>query len=383
MVQVADSSPAASTLPILPLRDVVVFPHMMMPFVVGRASSVRALEHALMADKRIFLATQRDAAVEDPGPEDIYAMGCVADVVQSLKLPDGSIKVLVEGVGRATTVEWKKEAEFYRVVVKVLPEAEKPAGAESAMSHVVSLFERYVKLSNNLECDAMIAAVRVDDPGKLGDTIAAHLLVGVEEKQSLLEIVSPIDRLGRIAAILERETSKLDLDRRIESRVRKQIGKKRTERYNAERKKAIQQEIDELKEQLGKKSGREAEARVIDELNRLAAMSLEPETYKSREARAEATRGRSSEHIDVQEMRKVLQESLFKDLDTRVHRLEGRLQARTREQAAAPTQDPSIEKSDQERRRELVKLAFRSGLLGGLVSSLALIGVGWLLGLLQ
>src|SRR5213083_15750 len=182
-------------LPIVPLRDVVVFPHMMMPFVIGRPSSTRALEHALLKDKRIFLAAQHDASVDDPRPEDIYTMGCVANIVQSLKLPDGNIKVLVEGVDRARAVEWKEDKGFYRVVVKVLAKQREASGeAESTMSRVVSLFEQYVKLSNNLHYDAMIAAVRVDDPGKLADTIAAHLLVGVDEKQNLLEIISPVDR---------------------------------------------------------------------------------------------------------------------------------------------------------------------------------------------
>src|SRR6478609_9203007 len=179
------------TLPIVPLRDVVVFPHMMMPFVIGRPSSTRALEHALVKDKRIFLAAQHDAAVDDPQPSDIFTMGCVANIVQSLKLPDGNIKVLVEGIERARAVEWKEDKGFYRVVVKVIPK-HKEAGvdAEGTMSRVVSLFEQYVKLSNNLHYDAMIAAVRVDDPGKLADTIAAHLLVGVDEKQNLLEFLA-------------------------------------------------------------------------------------------------------------------------------------------------------------------------------------------------
>src|SRR5262245_34602191 len=192
------------TLPIVPLRDVVVFPHMMMPFVIGRPSSTRALEHALLKDKRIFLAAQHDAAVDDPQPADIYTMGCVANIVQSLKLPDGNIKVLVEGVERARAVEWKEDKGFFRVVVKIVPKhKETGTDAEGTMSRVVALFEQYVKLSNNLHYDAMIAAVRVDDPGKLADTISAHLLVGVDEKQNLLEIISPIERLNRIAGILE------------------------------------------------------------------------------------------------------------------------------------------------------------------------------------
>src|SRR3954449_4319482 len=272
------------TLPIVPLRDVVVFPHMMMPFVIGRPSSTRALEHALMKDKRIFLAAQHDASTDDPKPEDIYTMGCVANVVQSLKLPDGNIKVLVEGVERARAIEWKEDKGFYRVVVKVLPKQRETSGdVEGTMSRVVSLFEQYVKLSNNLNYDAMVAAVRVDDPGKLADTISAHLLVGVDEKQNLLEIISPIERLNRIAGILEIEVDKLQVDRRIQSRVKKQMEKAQKEYYLNEKMKAIQKElgrkdekgneIDELKKKIEQsKMPKEVEEKAVQELKRLEAM---------------------------------------------------------------------------------------------------------------
>ncbi|HTH00750.1 MAG TPA: endopeptidase La [Vicinamibacterales bacterium] len=272
------------TLPIVPLRDVVVFPHMMMPFVIGRPSSTRALEHALVKDKRIFLAAQHDAAVDDPQPSDIFTMGCVANIVQSLKLPDGNIKVLVEGIERARAVEWKEDKGFYRVVVKVIPK-HKEAGvdAESTMSRVVSLFEQYVKLSNNLHYDAMIAAVRVDDPGKLADTIAAHLLVGVDEKQNLLEIISPVERLNRIAGILEAEVDKLQVDRRIQSRVKKQMEKAQKEYYLNEKMKAIQKElgrkdekgneVDDLKKKIEQaKMPADVAEKAVQELKRLEAM---------------------------------------------------------------------------------------------------------------
>jgi ATP-dependent Lon protease len=272
------------TLPIVPLRDVVVFPHMMMPFVIGRPSSTRALEHALLKDKRIFLAAQHDAAVDDPQPSDIFTMGCVANIVQSLKLPDGNIKVLVEGIERARAVEWKEDKGFYRVVVKVIPK-HKEAGvdAEATMSRVVSLFEQYVKLSNNLHYDAMIAAVRVDDPGKLADTIAAHLLVGVDEKQNLLEIISPVERLNRIAGILEAEVDKLQVDRRIQSRVKKQMEKAQKEYYLNEKMKAIQKElgrkdekgneVDDLKKKIEQaKMPAEVAEKAIQELKRLESM---------------------------------------------------------------------------------------------------------------
>src|SRR5437016_2594047 len=257
---------------------------MMMPFVIGRPSSTRALEHALLKDKRIFLAAQHDASVDDPRPEDIYTMGCVANVVQSLKLPDGNIKVLVEGVERARAVEWKEDKGFYRVVVKVLPrQKEMPSDIEDTMSRVVSLFEQYVKLSNNLHYDAMIAAVRVDDPGRLADTIAAHLLVGVDEKQNLLEIVSPVERLNRIAGILEIEVDKLQVDRRIQSRVKKQMEKAQKEYYLNEKMKAIQKElgrkddkgneIDDLKKKIEQsKMPKDVEEKAVQELKRLEAM---------------------------------------------------------------------------------------------------------------
>src|SRR3954471_10172401 len=272
------------TLPIVPLRDVVVFPHMMMPFVIGRPSSIRALEHALGKDKRIFLAAQHDAATDEPQPNEIFTMGCIANIVQSLKLPDGNIKVLVEGVDRARAVEWKEDKGFFRVVVKMIPRSKDvPADIETVMSRVVSMFEQYVKLSNNLNFDAMIAAVRVDDPSKLGDTIAAHLLIGVEEKQNLLEIVSPVERLNRIASVLEGEVDKLQVDRRIQSRVKKQMEKAQKEYYLNEKMKAIQKElgrkddkgneIEELRKKIDQaRMPKEPAEKAIQELRRLESM---------------------------------------------------------------------------------------------------------------
>ena len=272
------------TLPIVPLRDVVVFPHMMMPFVIGRPSSTRALEHALTKDKRIFLAAQQDAATDDPQPKDIYTMGCVANIVQSLKLPDGNIKVLVEGLDRARAVEWKKDKGFYRVVAKLLPRQDEASDdVENTMTRVVSLFEQYVKLSNNLHYDAMIAAVRVDDASKLADTIAAHLVVGVEEKQNLLEIISPLERLVRIASLLEIEVDKLQVDRGIQSRVKKQMEKAQKEYYLNEKMKAIQKELgrkedkgselDELKKKIEQaRMPKEAEEKASQELKRIEGM---------------------------------------------------------------------------------------------------------------
>ncbi|MDQ3069502.1 MAG: endopeptidase La [Acidobacteriota bacterium] len=272
------------TLPIVPLRDLVVFPHMMLPFVIGRPSSTRALEHALATDKRVFLAAQHDAAIDDPQPGDIYTMGCIANVVQSLKLPDGNVKLLVEGLERARAIEWKEDKGFFRVVVKTLGKPKETAGeVEQAMGRVVTLFEQYVKLSNNLQYDAMVAAVRVDDPSKLADTIAANLSASVEEKQNLLEIVSPLERLARLASLLEAEVDKLQVDRRIQSRVKKQMEKAQKEYYLNEKMKAIQKElgrkdekgneVDDLKKKIEQsRMPQEVEEKAIQELKRLESM---------------------------------------------------------------------------------------------------------------
>ena len=275
---------AYETLPVVPLRDVVVFPHMMMPFVIGRPSSTRALEHALLKDKRIFLAAQYDASVDDPHPDDVYTMGCVATVVQSLTLPDGNVKVLVEGTDRARAIEWKEDKGFFRVVVKILDsQKETSDDLEETITRVASLFEQYVKLSNNLHYDAMVSAVRVDDAGKLSDTIAAHLLIGVDEKQNLLEIISPLERLNRISSILEIEVDKLQVDRRVQSRVKKQMEKAQKEYYLNEKMRAIQKELgrkdekgsetDELKQKIEtSKMPKDVEEKANQELKRLESM---------------------------------------------------------------------------------------------------------------
>ncbi|HEY7817553.1 MAG TPA: LON peptidase substrate-binding domain-containing protein, partial [Vicinamibacteria bacterium] len=279
-----DRTEVYETLPMVPLRDVVVFPYMMMPFVIGRASSIRALEYALGHDRRIFLAAQHDAATDDPRASDIYTVGTVANILQSVKLPDGNIKVLVEGLDRGRTIECRDEEGFYKVVVKTVPRSrEASQGADELMSKVVSLFEQYVKLGQNRESEVKNAAVAVDDPEKLSDTIASHLAMGVDEKQNLLEIWNPMERLARIASALESEVDKLQVDRRIQGRVRKQMERAQKEYYLNEKMKAIQKELgrkddrgNEVEELRGKiaeaKMSKEAEDKAAAELKRLEAM---------------------------------------------------------------------------------------------------------------
>jgi ATP-dependent Lon protease len=246
-------------LPMMPIRDVVIFPYMMTPFVVGRESSVRALEEAMSGDKKIFLATQHDASIDEPKPDEIFSVGTIVNIVQSLKLPDGNIKVLVEGVERAKVVSVSDDEGFFRAVVRTASyKVETGPQLDVLISRVTGLFEQYVKLSQNLNYETMIAAIRVDDPGKLSDTVGANLQLTIEEKQELLEIFDPIDRLTRVAEMLDIEIEKLNVDRTIQGRVKRQMEKAQKEYYLNEKIKAIQKElgrgekseIDELKKRI-------------------------------------------------------------------------------------------------------------------------------------
>ena len=231
-------------LPMMPIRDVVIFPYMMTPFVVGRESSVRALEEALAGEKKIFLATQHDASIDEPRPDEIFSVGTVANIVQSLKLPDGNIKVLVEGVERAKIVSVSDDDGFFRAVVRTFTyKVESGPQLDALTSRVTSLFEQYVKLSQNLNYETMIAAIRVDEPGKLADTVGANLQLNIEEKQELLEIFDPIDRLTRVAEMLDIEIEKLNVDRTIQGRVKRQMERAQKEYYLNEKIKAIQKEL--------------------------------------------------------------------------------------------------------------------------------------------
>jgi ATP-dependent Lon protease len=230
--------------PMMPVREMVIFPEMMHPFIVGREASVRALEDALAGDKKIFLVTQHDASVDDPKPEEIYQVGTLANIVQSVKLPDGNIKVLVEGTERAKIVQITSDEGFFRASIRVVTSKTEPSPQlQQASERVTGLFEQYVKLSQSLNYDTMIAAVRVEDAGKLSDAISANLQIPVEEKQELLELFEPLERLNRIADILEVEIEKLNVDRSINTRVKRQMERAQKEYYLNEKLKAIQKEL--------------------------------------------------------------------------------------------------------------------------------------------
>jgi len=266
----------------MPIRDVVIFPYMMTPFVVGREQSVRALEEAMAGDKKIFLATQHDASIDDPKPDEIYAVGCIVNIVQSLKLQDGNIKVLVEGVERGKVVSVSADEGFLRVILRTASYKVEPGPQLDALiSRVTGLFDQYVKLSQNLNYEQMIAAIRVDDPGKLSDTVGANLQLTIEEKQELLEIFDPVERLTRVAEMLDIEIEKLNVDRTIQGRVKRQMEKAQKEYYLNEKIKAIQKElgrgekseIDELKKRI-ETAGMTADAleKALAELKRLENM---------------------------------------------------------------------------------------------------------------
>ncbi len=266
----------------MPIRDVVIFPYFMTPFVVGRESSIRALEDALAADKKIFLATQHDAAVDDPKPNEIYQVGTISNIVQSLKLPDGNIKVLVEGIERGKILKISTEEGYFRATVKTAAyRTVTTPSLEQLVQRVTSLFEQYVKLSQTLNYETMIAAVKVDEIGKFTDTIAANLNVSIEEKQELLEIFDPVDRLTRLADILDVEIEKLNVDRTIQGRVKRQMERAQREYYLNEKIKAIQKElgrnekneIDELKKKI-ETAGmtKDALEKAMTELKRLEMM---------------------------------------------------------------------------------------------------------------
>ncbi len=230
--------------PMVPIRDVVVFPFMMVPFVIGRQSSVLALESALEGDKKIYLATQMDASQDNPSPEDIYEVGTVANIVQSLKLPDGNIKVLVEGLRRARMAAVEESGGFLRAEV-ILDQVAKVSKAKVSLltKRLNSLFEEFAKLNPNLNYETIVQASQSTDAERLADTIAANLPVTVEDKQSLLEVADPVERMERICEFIEVEIEKVKMDKSLQGRVRRQMEKAQREYYLSEKMKAIQKEL--------------------------------------------------------------------------------------------------------------------------------------------
>ncbi len=241
------------TLPLLPLRDVVVFPHMVIPLFVGRAKSIKALEAAMENERRIMLVAQKTAAKDEPAPEDMFDMGCVASILQMLKLPDGTVKVLVEGVQRAKVLGVQEgETHFHAEVAPVTPEDEQvqanPTELEALRRAVMQQFDQYVKLNKKIPSEILTSIASIDDAGRLADTIAAHLPLKLEAKQSVLDLDVITHRLENLFAQLEREVEILNVDKRIRGRVKRQMEKNQRDFYLNEQVKAIQKELGEGEE---------------------------------------------------------------------------------------------------------------------------------------
>ena len=275
----------AGTYPVLPLRDIVVFPHMIVPLFVGREKSIKALEEVMGSDKQIMLATQINAGDDDPEPSGIYEIGTIANVLQLLKLPDGTVKVLVEGRARAEIVEYTDREDYYEARAVELAEPEEdPVEIEALSRSVVSEFENYVKLNKKISPEVVGAASQIDDYSKLADTVASHLSIKIPEKQDMLSTVSVKGRLEKSLGFMEGEISVLQVEKRIRSRVKRQMEKTQREYYLNEQMKAIQKELgdgedgrDEMAEMEGRiaktKLSKEAREKADAEFKKLKQMS--------------------------------------------------------------------------------------------------------------
>src|SRR5690625_1849230 len=278
------SSTEHTDMPLLPLRDVVVFPHMVLPLFVGRPRSIKALELAMEEGNKIMLVAQKSASKDDPSPDDLYEIGCAANILQLLKLPDGTVKVLVEGLQRARIVEVQDaETHFMATVTGVPAESGGDTEAEALRRTVVGQFEQYVKLNKKIPQEILSSLTSIDDAGRLADTIAAHLPLKLEQKQELLEVTDTVKRLEQLLTQLESEIDILQVEKRIRGRVKKQMEKSQRDYYLNEQVKAIQKELGEGKdgadiEELEKKIAsarmpKEARKKAEAELKKLKLMS--------------------------------------------------------------------------------------------------------------
>src|SRR4051794_2562621 len=275
---------AVGTYAVLPLRDIVVFPHMIVPLFVGREKSIRALEEVVRTDRHILLATQINATDDDPATDAIYQVGTLASVLQLLKLPDGTVKVLVEGTTRARIDRYVRTEDYYEAEVEALSNSlGDQIEAEALARSVVSEFENYVKLNKKVSPEVVSAVTQIDDSSKLADTIASHLAIKISDKQELLEIPTVTQRLERILGLMESEISVLQVEKRIRTRVKRQMEKTQREYYLNEQMKAIQKELgdedgrdelSELEEKIERtKLTKEAREKAVGELKKLRQMS--------------------------------------------------------------------------------------------------------------
>ena len=271
--------------PVLPLRDIVVFPHMIVPLFVGRDKSVKALEDVMGDDKQILLAAQKNAGEDDPSVDDIYTVGTIGTVLQLLKLPDGTVKVLVEGSQRAKIIRYTDNESFFQAEAELIVEDnDEDKDVEELSRSVVGQFEHYIKLNKKIPNEVLVSLNQIDDPSKLSDTIASHLALKISEKQELLELLSPGKRLEKAFSFMESEIGVLQVEKRIRNRVKRQMEKTQKEYYLNEQMKAIQKELGESedgRDEIGEleekikttKLTKEAKDKANQELKKLKSMS--------------------------------------------------------------------------------------------------------------
>ncbi|MEK7790722.1 MAG: LON peptidase substrate-binding domain-containing protein, partial [Deltaproteobacteria bacterium] len=275
---------------LLPVRDIIVFPHMVVPLFVGREKSIQALEEALAKKKDILLVAQKKAKTNDPTPEEIYKVGTLGAIIQLLRLPDGTVKVLIEGRSRVRVVRYLPSEKFFEAEVEPIiekdPKGASPAGAqiEALVRSIKESFETYIKLNRKIPPEMLMTISAIDSPGKLADTVVSHLNLKLENKQEILEIESPALRLEKLVGFMQGEIEILQIERRIRNRVKKQMERSQKEYYLNEQMQAIQKELgerDEFKSEIidiekalrQKKLSEEAEKRIRKELKKLKMMS--------------------------------------------------------------------------------------------------------------
>ncbi|MGZ5925743.1 MAG: endopeptidase La [Rhizomicrobium sp.] len=276
---------AANIAPVLPLRDIVVFPHMIVPLFVGREKSVRALEEVMNDEKQILLLTQKVAAEDDPSPDGLHNIGTLATVLQLLKLPDQTVRVLVEGKGRARVTGFTGRTDFFQATIEKIVEETPPARESEALLRTVKTnFEQYIKLNKKIPSETLAAVAAIEDPARLADSVAAHLSVKISDRQALLETLSTTERLEKVLSLIEAEIGVLQVERKIRSRVKRQMEKTQREYYLNEQLKAIQKELgegeegrdemNELEERIRKtKLSKEAREKAMAEVKKLRSMS--------------------------------------------------------------------------------------------------------------
>lgn len=324
-----DGKGQVETLPLLPLRDVVIFPYMVAPLFVGREKSIRALEEAMKKNKEIFLVAQKDAKTNDPTEKDIHDIGTIGTIVQMLRLPDGTVKVLVEGKSRACVRNYLPNKNYIMVEVENIPERDDiGVETEALVRTLVTAFENYVKFNKKIPSEVLVTVSSIEDTGRLSDTISSHLSFKLEDKQEILETINPTKRLEKLYEKIQSEVEIMQIEKKIRGRVKKQMEKAQKEYYLTEQMRAIQKELgekDDLKSEIQefedklkkKKMSKEAEQKVKKEIKKLKQMSP---------MSAEATVGRNyidwllsipwkdektDDRIDIDKAHNILEEDHF------------------------------------------------------------------------